>query len=122
MIETTGQTARITRSIIAGQPRTVDTVAVVSIDGDTLTYTADGVWFSTATRSAVVDWELVEGDTMEALDTFTISCSYCNGEHPAIAGTYYDGSDYNGRTVYGVVCETTGTRYGLLSNTNARIV
>lgn len=62
MIETTGQTARITRSIIAGQPRAVDTVAVVSIDGDTLTYTVDGVWLSTVTRSDIAGWELVEGD------------------------------------------------------------
>lgn len=121
MIQTTGQTARITRSIIAGQPRMVDTVAVVSVDGDTLTYTADGVWFSTVTRSDITDWELVEGDAMQALDTFRVSCSYCNGEHAAIAGTYHDGSNYNGRTVYGVACEVTGTRYGLLSNTNARI-
>lgn len=62
MIETTGQTARITRSIIAGQPRTVDTVAVVSVEGDTLTYTVDGVWYSTVTRSDIADWELVEGN------------------------------------------------------------
>ena len=59
MIETTGQLARITRSMIAGQPRGVDIVQVVSTDGDALTYTIDGVWFSTVTRSAWADWDIM---------------------------------------------------------------
>lgn len=63
MIETTGQIARITRSIIAGQPRAVDVVQVVAIDGEVLTYTADGVWFSTVARSALADWELLGEDS-----------------------------------------------------------
>jgi hypothetical protein len=58
-ITTTGQRAQITQSIIAGQPRAVSVVDVVGIDGDTLTYTTDGVWRSTATRSPHTDWEIV---------------------------------------------------------------
>lgn len=37
-------------------------VDVIAIDGDTLTYTVDRVWFSTATRtrSDLLDWELID--------------------------------------------------------------
>jgi hypothetical protein len=55
------------------------------------------------------------------INTFTVRCSYCNGTHDAIAGTYYDGAPYNGRTVYGVQCAETGTSYGLLAETDRRI-
>lgn len=62
MLTTTGQRARVSNSIIAGQPRVEFEVDVISIEGDTLTYTQDGVWFSTATRSSISDWSLV-GET-----------------------------------------------------------
>lgn len=61
-LKTTGQRARISSSIIAGQPLYVREVDVIAIDGDTLTYTVDRVWFSTATRTRDdrLDWELIE--------------------------------------------------------------
>lgn len=68
-LSTTGQRATVTRSIIAGEPRSTSTVDVISIDGDTLTYTVDGVWFSTVNRDALSDWQLVG-------DTYTTTVSY----------------------------------------------
>lgn len=59
-ITVTGQKARVSRSIIAGQPRSVSIVEVVSIDGDVLTYTVDRVWFSTVNRDDLTDWELID--------------------------------------------------------------
>lgn len=50
--------AIITRSIIAGQPRDVSHVVIVAIDGDTLTYTTDGVWYSTVRRSQQASWRV----------------------------------------------------------------
>lgn len=61
-IQTTGQRARVAQSIIAGKPRAIGVVDVVEIDGDTLTYTTDGIWRQTATRSPYVDWEIVGDD------------------------------------------------------------
>jgi hypothetical protein len=60
----TGQRARISQSIIAGQPRATYEVWVVEIDGDTLTYTTDAnpSWFSTTTRSEISDWSLIEDE------------------------------------------------------------
>lgn len=61
-ITRTGQKARITQSVIAGQPRAEYDVHVVKIDGDTLTYTTDAnpSWYSTTTRSELADWSLIE--------------------------------------------------------------
>lgn len=70
MIATTGQKARISRSVIAGQPRSVSVVDVVSIDGDLLTYTTDGVWFSEARRSAITDWEVVVRVVIDGADHY----------------------------------------------------
>lgn len=57
---TRGPRATISRTIIAGQPQSLSTVRVISTNGDTLTYTSDGVWFSTATRSDITEWELID--------------------------------------------------------------
>lgn len=60
----TGQRARIRNSIIDGQPWNEFEAWVVEIDGDTLTYTTDAnpSWFSTATRSEISDWSLIESE------------------------------------------------------------
>jgi hypothetical protein len=60
-IQTTGQRARVSQSIIAGQPRAIYEVDVVEIDGDTLTYTtaANPSWRQTARRTQYIDWEIV---------------------------------------------------------------
>src|SRR5690349_413509 len=51
-------TATTSRSIIAGKPRSVGTVVVLAVQGDTLVYTTDGVWLSYATRNQWTDWAL----------------------------------------------------------------
>ena len=50
--------AIITRSVIAGQPRDVSRVVIVATDGDTLTYTTDGVWYSTVSRAQRASWRV----------------------------------------------------------------
>lgn len=59
MLTTTGQRARVTTSIIEGQPAYEFEVDVISIEGDVLTYTTDGVWYSTARPSTFTSWALV---------------------------------------------------------------
>ncbi len=44
-------------SVIAGQPRSTFRVHAIMTVGDVLYYTTDGVWYSTATRSDIADWE-----------------------------------------------------------------
>lgn len=53
--------ATVERSIIAGQPRAISLVRVIRVEGDTLWYTSDGVWYSTLTRNALADWYLSPG-------------------------------------------------------------
>jgi hypothetical protein len=110
---TRGPRATISRSIIAGQPRGLSTVHVISTDGDTLTYTTDGVWFSTATRNDITDWELLapalpvyaRGDAVQYCGIqWTVTDG--NEPMPEWTGTNDPGehltvvSTYNGRAQY----------------------
>lgn len=61
-IVTTGQFARVERSIVAGQPRSVSFVEVVEVDGDTLKYKSGDYWFSTVTQSDLAYWEIVDDE------------------------------------------------------------
>lgn len=51
-----GPIATVRRAVIKGKPWTQYSVRVIRIDGDTLTYTTDGVWSSTVTRGKFSDW------------------------------------------------------------------
>lgn len=46
-----GDTATLSYSIISGEPWHTATVRVIAVDGDTLYYTRDGIWYSAADRS-----------------------------------------------------------------------
>lgn len=59
-IQTTGQKARVTQSIIAGQPPRTFVVDVVAVYGEVLRYTTDGVWFTDIRRGYFTDWEIIE--------------------------------------------------------------
>lgn len=65
-IKHTGKRARVSSSVIAGQPRAEFEVWVVAIDGDRLEYTTDAApyWYSVARRSDICDWSLVEGEVV----------------------------------------------------------
>jgi hypothetical protein len=51
-------TATVGFSILSGEPWNVSHVTVIHMDGDTLTYTRDGLWYSTVTRSRTAVWSL----------------------------------------------------------------
>jgi len=70
---------RVSTSVVAGKPRSTFVAAVISVDGDTVTYTSDGVWYSRATRSEIVAWELID-----AFDT----------DGPWVSIVFVDGDDY----------------------------
>lgn len=51
-----GPIVTVRRAVIKGKPWTEYSVRVIRIDGDTLTYTTDGMWSSTITRNKFADW------------------------------------------------------------------
>lgn len=72
-----GQQAIVSATVIEDAPQVTGTVRVIAIDGDTLYYTSDGVWYSTFTRGRFGDWklnvkasDLVEGDVILVDDAF----------------------------------------------------
>ena len=78
----TGPVAIVRNAIIAGQPWRVLTVRVIRIDGDTLYYTTDGVWFSTHHRTpGLSNWELVTTDG-------GATCTMCDDSGVADDGSY----------------------------------
>lgn len=77
---TTGQRAVVRRSIIAGQPWSEAVVDVIAVDGDTLTYTTDGIWTSIVTDGPRSVWALVVEPEVEA----AARVAYRGGVFPAI--------------------------------------
>lgn len=51
---------RVRHSIIAGEPWSSFVSTVVAVDGDTVAYTSDGIWYSRATRDESLAWELID--------------------------------------------------------------
>ena len=55
-------------------------------------------------------------------ESFPVRCTYCDGTHRAVAGTYHDGAPYNGQTVYGITdCPVAPSPYGVLAQSDRRI-
>ena len=79
-ITTTGQKAIVTRAIIAGKPVSLSLVDVVSIDGETLTYTVDGIWFSTVTRDEFSTWDIALRIVIDGADDY----GYVSYEGPVV--------------------------------------
>lgn len=89
-IRTTGQRAIVRNSIIAGQPPAVFEVDVVTIDGDRLTYTTDGIWMSVAGMSPYSTWELIDPQAeFEAPEADPAEADPAEAE-PAVETRFFD--------------------------------
>lgn len=60
-----GARVRVSYVVMADQPRSEFTARLIATDGDTAYYTTDGVWYSRATRSESVAWEIETDDAWE---------------------------------------------------------
>lgn len=61
----TGALVHVSYVVMEGQPRSEFTARLIATDGDTAYYTSDGVWYSRATRSEAVAWEIDVDDAWE---------------------------------------------------------
>lgn len=109
--------ALITRSIIAGQSPSTSTVEVVSIDGDTLTYSTRDGFTARAIRDSITVWELIDCEVDHTHQRARDYVDYCTcAPAPAVAASSAIGTGVSGIDTMGAAPRyrrtgITGTAY-----------